>query len=145
MDITENVIRDLLPAYFSGDASADTKKMVDGYLAAHPEMTRRVEAERREFAAQHDLLRGSSGPGSDHELETLLRTRGLVERQKWLMAMALMLSAFPLSFAFRGTQVTFVVIRDEPALAAAAWLGAVVLWTLYGRMRRRLRVSGLVG
>ena len=54
-----------------------------------------------------------------------------MERTKWLMAMALMMTAFPLSFAFNGGHVTFLLVRDQPMIAAASWVGAAILWTLH--------------
>jgi hypothetical protein len=66
-----------------------------------------------------------------------------MERQKWSMALALMLTAFPFSFVFSGSHFTFLIVRDEPLLAAGAWLGAAVLWILYLVNRRRLRETGL--
>jgi hypothetical protein len=59
------------------------------------------------------------------------------------MALALMLTAFPFSFVFGGCHFTFMIVRDQPGLAAAAWFGAAILWILYFLTRRRLRVAGL--
>ena len=39
MDITENVILDLLPLYLANEASDDSRKLVEKYLESHPEMT----------------------------------------------------------------------------------------------------------
>ncbi|RJR30009.1 MAG: hypothetical protein C4574_02775 [Candidatus Latescibacterota bacterium] len=37
MDVTRNVILDLLPLYASGEASADTRALVEKHLATDPE------------------------------------------------------------------------------------------------------------
>jgi len=66
-----------------------------------------------------------------------------MERQKWLMALALMLTAFPFSFVFSDRHLIFMIVRDQPELAVASWLGAAILWVLYFIARRRLRVAGL--
>ena len=39
MDITENVILDLLPLYLANEASDDSRKLVEKYLESHTEMT----------------------------------------------------------------------------------------------------------
>jgi hypothetical protein len=143
MKITRNVIMDLLPVYFSGEANPDTNDLIEEFLRQNPEFSSVVEAQKREFAAQHELFEPASVPSADHELRTLERTRSLMERHKWQMAVALMLTAFPFSFVANGGHLTFIVVRDQPVLAAASWFGAAVLWMLCLRARRRLRMAGL--
>jgi hypothetical protein len=36
MNVTREVVTDLLPIYFSGEASADTKVLVEDYFAGRP-------------------------------------------------------------------------------------------------------------
>jgi hypothetical protein len=134
---------DLLPLYFSGEASPDTAELIAGFLAKHPELGPAIETQRRAFAAQHDLLAAGAVPAPDHELRTLTRTRSLMERLKWQMAMALLLTGLPLSFTFHNREVTFMVLRDQPLMAAMSWAGAAVLWALYWRTRRRLQLKGI--
>lgn len=143
MKITQNVIMDLLPIYFSGEATPDTKDLIEDFLRENPEVSAGVEQQRREFSGQCRLFESAGAPSADHELRTLARTRSLMERQKWLMACALMLSAFPFSFTFGGSHLTFVLTRDQPLLAALLWCGAAILWLQYFFMRRRLREKGL--
>ena len=40
MEITRNIIQDLLPVYLAGEASADTIALVEQYLPTDPELTR---------------------------------------------------------------------------------------------------------
>jgi anti-sigma factor RsiW len=40
MTVTRDVIYDLLPGYFAGDVSADTRQLVDEFLATDPEFRR---------------------------------------------------------------------------------------------------------
>ena len=42
MNITADVINDLLPQYFSGDASVDTCQLVENYFQQNPEFERRA-------------------------------------------------------------------------------------------------------
>lgn len=145
MNITKDVIMDLLPIYLSGDASADTKALIEEFVRRNPEFARVVEAQKREFDGQHELLAPAGAPPPDHELRTLVRTRSLMERQKWFMAMALMMTAFPFSFVVSGGHLAFLILRDQPLLAAGAWLGAAMLWIQYWRGRQRLQAAGLPG
>ena len=40
MNVTREVIYDLLPSYFAGDASADTRALVEAYFETEPEFAR---------------------------------------------------------------------------------------------------------
>jgi hypothetical protein len=40
MEVTRNVILDLLPLYLAGEASADTVALVENYLEADPELAK---------------------------------------------------------------------------------------------------------
>ena len=143
MKITQNVVMDLLPVYLSGEASPDSKDLIEEFLRQDPEFASLVEKQKREFGRQQELLQPAGVPSTDHELRTLAQTRSLMERQKWSMAVALMLTTFPFSFVFSGGHVTFMIVRDQPLLAAASGLGAAVLWIQYFVTRRQLRVAGL--
>lgn len=57
--------------------------------------------------------------------------------------MAVVFTLLPLSFAFGGSRVTFVLVRDAPVIALAWWATAAVMWMWHVRVRRRLRVTGL--
>jgi len=143
MKVTQSVVMDLLPVYLSGEASPDTKDLIEEFLRQDPEFAKEVEAQKREFGRQQELLQPAGAPSADHELRTLAQTRSLMERQKWALALALMLTALPFSFVASGGHLTFMIVRDQPVLAAGAWVGAVILWIQYFITRRRLRMTGI--
>ena len=43
MDVTKNVILDLLPLYIAGEVSSETRKLVEEYMEEDPEIERIVE------------------------------------------------------------------------------------------------------
>ena len=47
MMVTRDVIYDLLPSYFAGDATPDTRALVDGFLRDDPEFARMLERFRK--------------------------------------------------------------------------------------------------
>lgn len=47
MKVTRDVMYDLLPAYCAGDASADTRALIDEYSASDPEFARMAERFRK--------------------------------------------------------------------------------------------------
>jgi anti-sigma factor RsiW len=144
MKVTREVVLDLLPAYLGGEASPDTRALVEEYARQDSEFASLMEAQRRELTAGSRALREPGARLSpDHALQTLARTRRMAERLRWLMAIALMFTAFPLSFAFEGTRVTFLLVRDVPLLALACWVAALIFWGMFLAARRKLRAAGL--
>jgi anti-sigma factor RsiW len=144
MNITKNVLNDLLPAYLSGEASQDTTSLIEEFMRSDAAFANEVRAQRSELTTQIRALRASKAAlGPDHELQTLSRTRAMLERRKWLLAVALMFTAFPCSFVFDGGGIRFLLLRDQPALAIACWVAATGFWVGLLSTRRKLKGSGL--
>ena len=72
MNPTPDVITDLLPLYFSGEASADTRALVEEYFRANPEFERMA----RRMAESFNALKASSASSTEEqEKRALMRTR----------------------------------------------------------------------
>jgi anti-sigma factor RsiW len=140
MNITRDVITDLLPVYLSGEASADTQALVDEFLNRDPEFASIVQNVRRE--PSEPMLAGQRARPPDQEREAVRRTRAVIRRQSWTLAFAIFLTLLPLSFAFGADGIRFFMLRDEPR-SALFWIPAGYLWFSYLRMQRQLRVAGL--
>ncbi len=91
-NITRDIIVDLYPLYLSGDASPDTRRIVETFLREDPE-----------FASSHAETGTETGrrllpreiPVSlraDHELKTLARVRRRLSGPMWLLQLALISS-----------------------------------------------------
>jgi predicted anti-sigma-YlaC factor YlaD len=139
MNVTREVILDLLPVYLAGEASIDTRVLVDEYLKQDAAFGREIREKMMENL-------GSVAPPAlppELELKALTRTRALLTRQRWLLAIAIFLTLLPLSGGFRvsGGRVesTWVLARDYPQLAALFLIAACGLWAGYALSRRRLR------
>lgn len=82
--VTRDVILDLLPVYLAGEASLDTKKVVDDFAQTDPYIKRLLEA-------------GDSFPTTvknniqppDMEMETLKHTRSRMSKQVFHQALAI--------------------------------------------------------
>ena len=96
MNVTRDVITDLLPLYLSGEASPDTKALVEEFLRHDPELARIAQEGRIEKGL--GLPREAASP--DRELQALSCTRGLLRRRGWLLALAIFFTTLPLSFAW---------------------------------------------
>jgi len=77
------------------------------------------------------------------EKQTLDATRQLLKSRTSTLVVAAIFTVLPLAFAFHGTTITFLVIRDAPVIGITWWVTAVIMWIWHVRIRRRLRVSGL--
>jgi anti-sigma factor RsiW len=144
MKITRNVLTDLLPAYLSGEASQDTRSLIEQFLLSDAEFARHVEEQKHALSEQERLLRaGKTELTREHEVETLARTKAMLERRRRLLAVALMFTAFPLSFAFDSGGIRFLLVREQPILVVLCWGMAAFFWVLHFRTQRKLRTSGV--
>lgn len=90
MNVTRDVITDLWPAYESGEASADTRALVEEFLQQDPEFARVLRQ-----SAGEDPLKSAVPPLSpDHEAKTLSRTKKALQGYNWLLFMAMLWSCF---------------------------------------------------
>ena len=135
--LTHEVIKDLLTLYLAGEASADTRDLVDSHLARNPELARQVDEARR-----IPPLPGVPPP-PDAELETLARTRQLLQQRSHTLAVAMIFTALPLAFTFDDSGITFLLIRDAPKVGLAWWATAAAMWIAHFWIRRRLRIAGV--
>ena len=71
MTPTRDVITDLLPLYFSGEASADTRAMVEEYFKADPDFERMA----RRMAASMAVFKAPLTDDDAMEADSLMRAR----------------------------------------------------------------------
>lgn len=143
MNVTREVILDLLPLYVSGEASEATRALVEEYAGQDAEIARRIEALRSSYFVTEPL------PALPPELEikALRRTRQLLAWQRWLFGLSIGFTALSLSSkaSFReGRLIDFhFLIRDYPVQFGICVVLALVCWTAYYLIRRRLRTTAL--
>ncbi|MFN7975145.1 MAG: hypothetical protein U0166_22800 [Acidobacteriota bacterium] len=140
MDVNRDVIRDLLPVYLSGEASAATCRVVEDAIASDPELSREVGALRA------DLDRPSAPPAIPRsvELRTLARAKRLYSFRALTFGLGLFFTLLPFSFAYDQTHgLTWWMVRDQPDLGLASLSLGISCWVAYVAIRRKLRVPGL--
>ena len=137
MNISRDVVKDLIPVYLAGDASADTQALVESYLKTDPELAADVTAARGASLG----LPATRPPTA--EKQALDATRQLLMSRTSTLVVATLFTVLPLTFAFHGTTITFLLIRDAPVIGIAWWVTAAIMWIWHVRIRIRLRVSGL--
>lgn len=138
MEVTRDVINDLLPVYVAGEASADTRLLVEEFMKTDQELAALVQGE-----LPNDLLKQPVAVPPDQERQTLKRLKWLIQTQTWFLAVALLFSILPLSIKIEYGAVTFFMLQRTPWLAAIYWVIAAAMWLGYFRTRKRLRVSGI--
>ncbi|MFZ0959144.1 MAG: hypothetical protein WAN60_22580 [Candidatus Sulfotelmatobacter sp.] len=141
MNVTREVILDLLPVYLSGEASPATRTLVEEYLRQDAELAQRIRVSMADNLARAV----PSGLPPDLELRSLRRTRGLLGWQKLLFGFGIFFSAMSLSceFSFAGGHLKefHFLLRDYPAeFGLCATLG-LACWIAYFSIRRRLRTG----
>jgi hypothetical protein len=136
MNVTRNVVEDLIAVYLAGDASGDTRALVEDWLRTDPDLARRVEE------AQRGSLPPVALPEPSLEKRALVRTRRKLRFRGILLGVAIYVSTLPLSVAFNRSGFKGLLIQDWGERIVLIVL-AVVLWVIYFGWSRRTRASGL--
>ena len=140
MNLTRNIIMDLLPLYLAGEASADTRTLLEDYLREHPDFAATVREAAARSAA---LLESGAAPAAsfDREKATLEHVRRFNRRRTMLLALTWGFALTLLAFGFEGQQIRWVLLRDSPGQALILMIAAFVSLASYLAMGRRLRRS----
>jgi hypothetical protein len=117
------MVRDLLPVYLAGDASADTRAAVEAFLAQDVELREIVQA-----AGTYSLPALEAPAGL--EAESLRRTRRLLGRKNFWLGFALIFSFVPM-------------IVKPLWLADVAMLAGLGAWAPFLVVCRHLKATGL--
>jgi hypothetical protein len=141
MNVTREVILDLLPVYAAGEASEDTRALIEEYLQQDPELARRLRAQ----AVDPIVGIAPSSLPPDLELRSLRRARALIRWQKWLFGLGIGFSALALAIkiSFENGHLTafHLMIQEDPIQFGYLAGMAVLCWIGYFVVRRRMRPS----
>ena len=133
MNVTKDVINDLIPLYAAKECSADSRALVEEYLQQNPQ-----QAEELRRIMETPVPAAVPSVQSLDEVRSFREARRRLRRRSWLMAFAIFFSLAPFSFFWTGGRMWWLM-RDAPASAIVyAALGAV-LWIIYAVERSRSR------
>jgi len=124
MNVTRDVIYDLLPGYFSGDISPDTKALVDEFLRQDPEFSKMMERFRAMFREPRHA--GVANPPLGYgERETFERARTWLHKRSELRG-------YMIAFGLAAVFVAFVALARTggpvgPWAIAAAFAATSVI------------------
>ena len=136
MNVTRAVVQDLLTLYVAQEASSDTRLLVEEWLRTDPALARQAEL------ARSVRLPAPIALSPTVEKKALDITRRRLRRRQILLGSAVYVSTLPLSVTFNSTGFTGLLIDNWPERSIVIAL-AIVLWTIYWRLTRRMRVAGL--
>jgi anti-sigma factor RsiW len=143
VEITRNVIRDLLPGYLAGEVCPETRTLVEDFLSR--DATLAAEVERLKSDSLKQILTGGTHMTlpQDHDAKTIARTRCAIANRSWMLGLAIGFTLFPLSFVFDKGHIEWMMFHNTPSLAMASWAAALGFWVGFIIHYRRLRSSGL--
>ena len=133
MKITQDVIKDLLTIYLAGEATADTRALIEDWLRTDPALARQVnQARSAELPAVPPLP-------PTIEKRALDRTRRQLRWRAILLGTAIYVSTLPLTVTFNSAGFRGLLIEEwfERVIVIAV---AGALWVVYWRVSRGIRV-----
>jgi hypothetical protein len=133
MTVTRDVVLDLLPLYFAGEVSADTRTLVEEFLRTDPDFAR--------MSQRFDtLLKQHDRPDPDPvERRAFERTRMLVRYRNQCIGVAIGFSLFPFAFTVGRDGVKWMLMREQPVIAIAWGLTGLACWIAAYVIGRRAR------
>ncbi len=139
VNVTREVVMDLLPVYLAGEASPATRGIVESFLQQDPELAQRIRGQWFENMAR--AVPALLPP--ELELKAFRRTRRLLSWQRWLIGFGMFFTALTLSiqFTFSNGRVEdfHFLARDHPlAFVVCAAIG-ISCWIGHFALRRALR------
>lgn len=137
MKITEAVIRDLHVLVQAGEASGETRALVEAWLAGHPDLA-------DELSGQDALppMPAIAPPAPGGEFRALRRAKRLLTMRSWSMALGFFFTVLPLSFGGNNDGVRFLLIPSHMGLAAVSLVFGIAAWIVFVRVSRALRPVG---
>lgn len=139
MNITRDVINDLLPVYLAGDASADSRTLIEDFLRGDPALAADVRAHADKSAALLKTLGAASSELADGEVATFEKIRSFTRYSNQFFAFGLAFALMPLAFGFSDGRVSWLMLRDNPKQAALFLIASGYCWISRFVLKRRAR------
>jgi len=139
MNVTDDVLNDLLTLYLAGEASGDTRALIEDRARREPAFAARLAAARAV-----DLREAlPAGPAGDLELKALKETREAIFLRTLFFAGALFFTLLPLAVQGGAEGVRFVFLGRQPGLVWAFFSIGAASWIAWWLMHRQVRRAGL--
>jgi hypothetical protein len=133
MNVTKNIINDLIPLYAANECSADTRALVNEYLQQNPQ-----QAEELRRIMRTPFPGATPSAAVLDEVSAFREARRRLRRRSWLMGFAIFFSLVPFSFVSTSGR-TWWLLRDATGSALVYGGMGVALWIIYAVERGRSR------
>jgi hypothetical protein len=127
MKLEREVIVDLLPAYFSGEASAATRALVEEYFREHPEFE---QSARNAGSWLERLNVPTAAVDPEKEKMALERARGITETRTSFLWMAIVSTLILFLFRIQNGKVIWI-LWAKPMAGILFACTAAFLWLFY--------------
>ena len=135
--LSPDVMKDLLTLVLAGEASADTRRLVDTYAkedAGYAALLRN---------GQDEPLNLPSTPSKDVHMSALNMTRHYIFMRSLYLGLGIAFSLLPFAFIFNHDGIVFLMMRDQPTAAAVFGAIGIASWIGCFAMSRRVGQAGL--
>jgi hypothetical protein len=127
----EDIIIDLMPLYFAGEASAASRDMVEAYFAAHPQFEKAMRA------AQDSSVPVPANPSTYNGTVAFKRIRSQLRWRGVLIAIGIFCSISPFTFIYEHDHLRYFMWRDSPGTALGYACVAAIAWIAMFVLKRR--------
>ena len=134
MNITRNVILDLLPLYLADELSDDSRALVETFLATDPELA----ALARQTAQATPLELITIPLTKDDEMKSFERTKRLLFQKNLFLALAIFVSLSLLAFRFNETGIVWLW-QEAHGMVGGLIVAAALLWVAFASVTYQLR------
>ncbi len=134
MIVDREVIIDLLPAYFSGEASAATRALVEEYFRQDPEFEKMARGTGSPLESLKDV---SATPDPEKEKLALERARTIVETRSSFLWLAITYTLMLFLFRVHDHKIIFIMWSNSPVLGMVFTSVAVFFWLFFLYAKRR--------
>jgi hypothetical protein len=134
MIVERGVIIDLLPAYFSGEATAATRALVEEYFRQDPEFEKMARAANGPLES---LKRPSTAPDPEKEKLALERARMVVETRRSFLWLAVTYTLMLFLFRIHDHKIIWLMWSSSPVLGMVFSSVAVFFWLFFFYAKRR--------
>ncbi len=143
MEVTRDVIVDLLPVYLMGEASPATRALVEDWLGRDPELAERVRTHAADVVPPG--VGATPPPPADIEMRSVARTREVLTRMRWLFALGCTFASLGLGVEITTTNGRFVrlglLLLDHPLIMGPCFALGLACFVAYFALRRGLGSS----
>jgi len=137
MNITRDIIIDLLPLYLAEEVSEDTRQLVESFLAADPSLTK-LANQTQKLQAITDIPYTLN---KEKELKSLEKAKRYMKQRNTFMSMAFLFTGLLLAFRSEGSDAAW--FWDGTPAAFPIFALALFSWTMFVHSVRKLSVANI--